>query len=71
MISTTVSLSSYPNPTNYGSQTTFTAIINPGQSGGPAMTGSVVFFNGNVALGSAPVYWNGSAGATQFSYAKR
>ncbi len=68
MIPTTISLGSYPNPTNYGDQTTFTAIVNPAQSGGSPMTGTVVFFNGNVALGTAPVYWNGSAGATQFSY---
>ncbi len=65
-ISTTTSVTSSNSTISQGSSVTFTAMVTPGQSGGPAMTGNVQFFSNNVPIGSAGIS-NGQAEITTTS----
>jgi len=58
---TSIVLSSSLNPSSYGQSVTFTASVLPQFSGTP--TGSITFYNGTVALGSATLV-NGIASYT-------
>ncbi len=50
---TTLTLSSSPNPANYGSQVTLTATLSPYSIGGQSTNGeSVAFYNGGTSLGT-------------------
>jgi RHS repeat-associated protein len=62
MISTTTAVSADVNPSAYGGPVNFTASIT-GASSGPDMTGTVTFFDGHVALGSAAVTGFGNTGS--------
>lgn len=57
MTSTTTTLNSSSSTSVYGSSVTFTATVTPFVAGA-AMTGSVTFFNGAVAIGSGSITWN-------------
>jgi len=59
---TAVSTSSPTIP--HGSAVTFTANVTTGQSGGPALTGTVQFFDGGIAIGSPVALSNGQAQVT-------
>ena len=48
---TTTSLTSSPNPSNYGQKVTFTATVTP--SGSYALTGNVGFYDGTTGIGTA------------------
>ncbi len=50
---TTTTLASSPNPSNFGQSVTFTASVTPQFSGTP--TGTVTFNNGSTKLGTAPL----------------
>ncbi len=59
---TTTTLSSSENPAAVGDTLTFTASVQSSASGGgPAMTGTVTFYDGSTVLGSASIDMSGSA----------
>ncbi|MBW4039306.1 MAG: hypothetical protein HIU91_10605 [Acidobacteria bacterium] len=63
--STATTLTSAPNPSNFGQTVTFTATVAAPQSSS-APTGTVAFMDGNTSLGSAPL---SATGFAQFSTA--
>ncbi len=66
MISTTTSLSSSANPSTYGDSVSFTATVT-GSSGTANISGTVTFFAGGVAIGSASVSGAGNTGVAVFA----
>ncbi len=61
-LTTTTTLSSSENPAAVGDTVTFTAGVQSSASGGgPAMTGTVTFYDGSTVLGSASIGMSGSA----------
>jgi hypothetical protein len=54
-IPTTLSLNSSSQTINHGSNDTFTAVINPSQTGGPPPTGTVVFTANGINIGTIAV----------------
>jgi poly(3-hydroxybutyrate) depolymerase len=65
LVTTTTTLSSTPNPANPGQTVVFTAAVT-GQVGGTAISGSVIFYNGNKKLGSGSI----AGGVATFRNAK-
>jgi hypothetical protein len=58
---TTTALSSTPNPSSFGQSVTLTATVAPQSSIGGPPTGTVTFYDGSTAIGSASVTASGSA----------
>ena len=54
-ILTGLSLSSSSQTINHGSSVTFTAVVNPTQTGGPPPTGTIVFTANGINIGTMPV----------------
>ncbi len=62
----TAALNASPNPSVYGSSTTFTATITP-KPGAPLPTGTVTFYEGALLLGTAPLGAAGESANAIFS----
>jgi Bacterial Ig-like domain (group 3) len=60
VISTTTSVASSSNPSQYTGPVTFTATVAPSSSASPAPSGSVTFKDGSTTIGSAPLTATGS-----------
>jgi hypothetical protein len=58
---TFLGLSSSNSNVQHGTNVTFTAVVTPNQTGGPALTGTVQFNNNGAALGSPVTVVNGQA----------
>jgi hypothetical protein len=58
---TAVTISSTPNPSTSGQPVTFTAVVAATPSGGATPTGTVSFYAGDTALGTASLDANGAA----------